>query len=269
MLAEWLHPPSPSMMWLMYGASYLFSTRGVRWALDPILPRHLVKELPTNLPLEPLSKLSFVLLTHDHSDHRDDRLVESLRGTGVRVVAPGHIAARVRTLTEPGQVIEARPGEDLELAGIHVHPFPGLHWVEENGRRVGIDAVGYRVEANGQLWLFPGDVRDYDAEAICHQGPADLLFAHLWLGRGQASLATPPLLEPFCRFLLACTPKSVVLTHLYEFSRDVHDLWHQRHADLVRARWASLAPSVPLIIPEIGEGVILQEPREGSITKPG
>jgi len=260
MLASWQRPHKASMMWLMYAANYLFATGGVRWAVDPLLPSHLVSGLPDDLPAEALSRLSFVLLTHAHADHVDYRLLASLHETPVRLVVPPHMLDAVRAHARPPdrQVIVARSGQWLDLDGIGVLPFDGLHWQRQaDGRHVGIDATGYLVRVGGQRWLIPGDVRDYRGEAIAPFGPVDLLFAHLWLGRGCARLADPPLLDAFREFLRACRPRAVVLTHLYEFSRNAEDLWDCRHVELVRARWAALAPGVSLRVPRLGQGVAL------------
>jgi hypothetical protein len=260
MLASWQQPHRASMMWLMYAANYLFVTHGVRWAVDPFLPIHLVPGLPDRLPTEALSQLSFVLLTHAHTDHVDYPLLASLRGTPVRLIIPEHMLTDVRAHARPldRQVIVARSGRRLDLNSIGVLPFDGLHWQRRaDGHHVGIDATGYLIHVDGQRWLFPGDVRDYRCESIAPFGPVDLLFAHLWLGRGCARLHNPPQLNEFCEFLHACRPRAVVLTHLYEFSRNAEDIWDRRHVQLVRARWAALAPGVPLRVPQVGRGVAL------------
>jgi hypothetical protein len=54
----------------MDAANYLFTTGGVRWALDPLRPNRVLHDLPVDVPVEPLKALSFVLLTHNHSGHR-------------------------------------------------------------------------------------------------------------------------------------------------------------------------------------------------------
>jgi len=257
MLATWRQPPRAMMGWLMYAASYLFTTHGVRWALDPVIPAsRLLPDLPGELPMEVLADLSFLLLTHDHDDHVDYRLLAALRSSGVRFVVPEHMLATVRAHANPHekQLIVAQHGQRLELDGIGVLPFPGWHWYRQaDGQLCGLDATGYLVEVDGQRWLFPGDVRDYGVPEIRQLGPVDLLFAHLWLGRGCAGDSVPPLLDAFCDYLRACAPRAVVLAHLYEFSRATDDLWHRRHVALVRSCWGALAPNVPLRAPEVGE----------------
>ncbi len=258
MLAGWERPARPAMGWLMYAANYLFVTHGVRWAVDPLRPNLRVRDLPTPVPTAPLAQLDFVLLTHDHGDHVDLPLLATLRGTTTRLVVPEALLDRVRAGAQPDerQLIVARPGERLDLAGVGVLPFTGWHYdTLPNGQRTGVPATGYAVTVGGERWLFPGDVRDYTAASLAPFAPADRLFAHLWLGRGAAELPTPPLGDAFCRFLLTAAPRAVVLTHLYEFSRPPSDLWSRRHAAWVQARWAALAGGVPLLVPELGEEI--------------
>lgn len=117
--------------------------------------------------------------------------------------------------------------------------------------------MGYLVEFNGKRWLFPGDTRDYRSGLLPSLGPVDGIFAHLWLGRGCARMGEPPLLEEFCRFCYDLQPKRVILTHLYEFGRDVEDAWEDRHARKVISRWEQIAPQIPISAIYMGECVIL------------
>lgn len=245
---------------MMYAANYLFCTHGVRWALDPLLPGGLLPELRERLPTRALRRLSFVLLTHDHADHADYDLLAGLADSPVCFVAPEQMRAKLIERAGPreAQLIAAKPGEWLEIDGIGVLPFEGLHWrTHPDGQHAGIDAVGYLVEVGDRRWLFPGDVRDYRAEAVAPFAPVDTLFAHLWLGRGRALDETPPELDTFCRFMLAAGPEEIVLTHLHEFSRPPRDLWSRRHVELVRARFHALGCEAPIHALRTGQGLEL------------
>lgn len=260
MLEAWRDPPRDCMVWLMYAANYLFATRGVRWALDPFRPTRLLRDLPAAVPCEPLKDLAFVLLTHNHSDHCDWGLLAELSGTDALVVVPEHlldVLVRQAPLPER-QIVTARAGQPLVIRGIRVEPFGGWHWEERaDGRRIGVDSTGYLVECDSRRWLFPGDVRSYSPDALRPFAPIDTLFAHVWLGRGCAEQDAPPLVDAFCDFMLGCAPRSVVLAHLYEFSRSSEDLWHQRHLEMIRQRWRARGLDTPLRVPAVGEGMAL------------
>ncbi len=260
MLAAWRRPPRPRMLWMMYASNYLFATNGVRWALDPLRPNHLLRDLPRAVPVRLLRGLDFILLTHGHGDHFDLPLLNTLRGSNVRLVVPEHLLDAVNRHARPSksQVLPVRPGQPLTIKGVRIEPFASWHWeVRPDGRRSGPDATGYLVESAGRRWLFPGDVRTYSPAALRRFAPIDCLFAHLWLGRGRAHLAKPPLLKEFCDFMLACRPRRVVIAHLNEYSRRDMGMWNRRHLELVRALWRQRGPGIPLLAPAVGRGVAL------------
>ena len=115
--------------WLVYAANYLFRTGGVRWALDPLSLRQRLPGAPA-VDLSPLSGLSFVLLTHRHADHLDYTLIRTLRQHPIRWVIPEAILSLVleRCGLPESQVIIPRPLETLQIEGMRITPFEGLHW---------------------------------------------------------------------------------------------------------------------------------------------
>lgn len=262
-LSRWQSPPYPMMMWLLYHAHYLFATGGIRWALDPKLPAELIPGLSENKRFtDPLKDLSFVLLSHSHSDHLDIPLLKFLSEHSVRFIVPDHMLDMVMERVDPPQerVSTAVSGEPLNIGGVRIVPFPGQHIAREaDGVVRGCECTGYLVETEGRRLLFPIDVRDYDATAMEKLAPVDVLFAHLWLGRGSAAEPHPPLLEEFCDFIMACRPRRVVLAHLYSFQHGITDMWTEAHAQMVRERLASCAPEIEVLFPAIGEEIVLSE----------
>jgi L-ascorbate metabolism protein UlaG (beta-lactamase superfamily) len=158
------------------------------------------------------------------------------------------------------QILVPKLLQPIELHGLRITPFDGLHWEAAPdypaGRR-GVPATGYLVEMGSKRWLFPGDTRSYDPAALPHLGPVDALFAHLWLGRGAAFLLHPPLLELFCRFCLALQPRRIILTHLEEWGRQASDFWDLEHAEQVVAILKKHAPSLPIEVARIGDEILL------------
>ncbi len=178
------------------------------------------------------------MLTHRHADHLDFNLIKSLRHLPIRWVIPDYILPQVQS--EAGlpaeQIVTPQPLQPIEIHGVHLLPFVGLHWEaapSENGPQHGVPEMGYLVEFNNKRWLFPGDTRDFKTELLPSFGSVDGLFAHLWLGRGCALMEEPPLLDAFCQFCVDLQPKQVVLTHLEELGREADDYWDARHAEKV------------------------------------
>ena len=247
----------------MYSANYLLRTGDVRWAIDPLRMEHRLAGAPAVDTVRDLGGLSFVVLTHRHSDHLDMPLIRSLSHLPIDWVVPAPLCKQV---TSQGRIPAARiiapePLQPIDLHGIRITPFRGMHWEamsdsQGNGRR-GVPALGYLAEFGGKRWLFPGDTRTYDRSLLPSLGPVDGLFAHVWLGRGCALQAQPALLEPFCRFFLDLQPRRIVLTHLREFARAPEEYWDQQHASSICARLRELDPEVPAEFALMGQCISL------------
>jgi L-ascorbate metabolism protein UlaG (beta-lactamase superfamily) len=209
-----------------------------------------------------LKDLDFVLLTHRHEDHLDFGLLRALRHLPVWWVIPEAILPLVKRQARlpAKQILVPNPLQPIDLHGLRITPFEGLHWEDvpdyPDGRR-GVPATGYLVEQSGKRWLFPGDTRKYDPARLPHFGPVDILFAHLWLGREAALQPHPTLLELFCRFCLALQPRRVILTHLEEWGREVSDFWDLEHAEQAVSVLKKYAPFLPIEIARTGDEISL------------
>ncbi len=246
----------------MYSANYLFCTHGIRWAIDPLTLNRRLPQAPAPDAARDLLGLDFILLTHRHADHLDPGLLRALRQLPIWWVVPKAILLEVqREARIPAtRILVPEPLQPIELHGIHITPFDGLHWQEApdypDGRR-GVPAMGYLVEQGANRWLFPGDTRTYDPFGLPDFGPVDILFAHLWLGKSAALQNHPPLLDDFCRFCLALHPRRVILTHLEEWGRDVPDFWDSEHAKQVILAHKIQAPLLPIEAAYTGDEVLL------------
>jgi hypothetical protein len=85
----------------------------------------------------------------------------------------------------------------------------------------------------------------------------DVVFAHLWLGRGAALEDLPPLLDAFCRFFLETGARQVILTHLNEFGRDANDYWGDAHMELVREKFRKMSAEIPISYLAMGDAALL------------
>lgn len=260
MITEWNTPDPEDRVWLTYSANYLFRTNHIRWAIDPLTLNWRIAESPKMDVARDLRGLSFVLLTHGHKDHLDLDLLSALRDLPITWIVPEFILSKV--MKQAGlpreKIIIPSPLEPIELNGIRILPFDGLHWeTTSDGTLRGVPAMGYLIECNGRRWLFPGDTRNYDASKLPSLEPADILFAHLWLGRGSALMEEPPLLDAFCRFFLDLNPRRLILTHLNEFGRDANDLWDDSHVQRVSSKFNELNPLISVASAYTGEHILL------------
>lgn len=260
MLSEWASPAPGDRAWLLYAANYLFRTSGVRWALDPLTLHQRLPAAPA-VDVSALAALDSVVLTHRHADHFNPGFLAALRDFPVRWIVPEAMTDQVRTLNLPPEKLTvARPLEPLHLGALTLTPFEGQHFEADATRPGGIrgvPAMGYLAEFSGKRWLLPGDTRTYDASKLPDFGPLDGLFAHLWLGRGQALEPRPPRLDDFGRFCLDLRPHRIVLTHFNEWGRPEKELWTERHARLAEDWFSKHAPGLPVQTALMGECVEL------------
>lgn len=260
MIAEWNQPGPDDKAWLMYSANYLFHTNNVRWAMDPLRLSHRLPQAPAVEFAKDLDKLSFVILTHQHSDHLDFDLIRELSHLPLIWVIPDFVLQFIKNTTDIflNQVIIPKALQSFDIQGIRITPFDGLHWEKRSGEEPrGVPAMAYLIEFNHKRWLFPGDTRTYDASQLPSLGPVDGLFAHLWLGRGCALMDEPPLLDAFCRFCLDLRPGRVILTHLNELGRDANDLWDESHVQGVCSKFKEINPDISVIPAYMGENILL------------
>ena len=264
MVRQWRADGPGDTCWLQYVANYLFRTGGARWAMDlAFMPALFTDDDLSDLAGD-LAGLSFVVLTHRHGDHFCRRTLRALEALPIQWVVPEHLVDAVIEAggIPRGNITVPRLMERFEIDGIGITAFGGMHWEwwESDGgesARIGVPSAGYLVETGERRLLFPGDVRSYDADMLPPFGPVDWMFAHMWLGRNFGLHPHPPLLEKFCRFTLAPQPSSVLLTHLKEVSRDPDNYWCDEHAGMAVDACREMAPTVDVVVPEVGAGVRL------------
>jgi L-ascorbate metabolism protein UlaG (beta-lactamase superfamily) len=266
-IAEWSAEDGRDAAWLLYSANYLLRTGSTRWTIDPLTLRWRVPEAAAVPARSDLAALSFIVLTHRHPDHLDFDLLRSLRDVPIPWIVPEALQGDIVDLggLARSQVIVASHGRPIEIDGVRLTSFPGLHY-EALGRRGsspspmalrGVPSSGYLVEWGEKRWLFPGDTRDLRARVLPTFGPVSGLFAHVWLGRGAALDEQPPQLDAQCRFCLDLQSRRVVLTHLEEFGRPATDVWRFQHAALVRRCILNSSRDVFVEIAKTGDRILL------------
>jgi L-ascorbate metabolism protein UlaG (beta-lactamase superfamily) len=267
MISEWKQPSEQDCAWLMYSANYLFRTSNIRWAVDPFSLHARLPDTPA-LPIEQdLQELDFVLLTHRHADHLDLDLIRRLSHYHIQWIIPKSIIPYVTEHTglSVKKVITPDAFRNIEIKGIEIHPFDSMHWEWESSpssRSVsnaakGLPETGYRITFDGKKWLFPGDIRTYDPALLPSLGLTDIVFAHLWLGRGQALKVNPEMVNKFCRFYLHLKPRRIIVTHLYELGRAAKSLWTADHYNAVKRKFSELSPGTQVDMTSIGDRILL------------
>lgn len=254
LIKEWSSEEEGDYCWLMRSSSYLFMTAGVRWAVDPNQIRN--NGIPA-LDIKDLADLSFVLLSHEHGDHFDTKLITKLNDSQINWVVPYHLVEKVKDcgISKEKMLVPVML-KTYEQEGIKITPFPGLHFEEDKEGK----CTGYLVECDNKRLLFPGDVRTMKADLLPSFGEIDILFAHLWLGRGDALADKPFDLNNFCNFILDLKPKRVFLTHVLDINdlgRKINDCFCVFHAEKVKDIIQERINKLKVDIPQIGECIKL------------
>jgi hypothetical protein len=260
-IAEWKTSGPADRAWLVYAANYLFSTAGVLWALDPLTLRQRIAGAHKPNCRQDLKELSFILLSHRHKDHLDLEVVRALKDLPIQWVVPESVLGLVEGAgLSKEKIIIPEPFVPVEIRGIQITPFNGLHMVEEPGWPGGLRGVpstGYLVEFNGKRWLFPGDARNFEPALVPNFGRVDGAFVHLWLGRASALLLQPPKLEAFYQYCLNLQASQLVVAHMQELGRDAKDYWDDRHFELVQKSLQENAAGIRVRSAKMGERVEL------------
>jgi len=253
-IADWSVDSSEDAAWLIYAASYLLRTAGVYWAIDPFVLSSRVKGVDAPNFLSDLAPLELVLLTHVHNDHFDLNLIRAIAALPICWVVPDFMLEKVQAAGVTRSNIRVpQAGEVIRHKVLEITPFDGQHI----RGRAGVPEMGYAVSCEGKNWVFPGDTRVYDDRLFPRFGKVDALFAHLWLGKAQASAQPPPLLNEFCEFVAAQQPQRVVVTHLYELGRNIDELWHQGHYAQVEQLLRASHPGIKVEMAVTGTKVVL------------
>ncbi|MEA4822740.1 MAG: MBL fold metallo-hydrolase [Clostridiaceae bacterium] len=211
---------------LIAPASYVLDADGTRLVIDPVFRFPWMEALVADVWTHDLANVDGVLYTHRHGDHYSPSTAHTAAASGARVYLPAFFP-------EAGEdsftAIEA--GRPFQIGRLRITPFTSPHFDADH--ITGVPEYGYLVETSRRTLLFPGDVRLYDPARLPPAASVDTVFAHVWLGRGNAlRLPCEPYVADFARFVLAHHPRRVYLAHLYEIGRTPEELWTYTHAGL-------------------------------------
>ena len=250
---EVLNRTEGSFASLVGPSSYLFSTNGFHWGMDPAFrnARYLA-ETPSHVR-EYLGGLDLILLTHDHVDHVEGHTIQALADTEIRWVVPAFFVDRVLSFgVSREKILTVREGDEIRVGPLTIRVLEGKHFRPDTGK--GIRAVGYLVSAEGAPTLvFPGDVRDYRSDGA-EDLNADVCFGHVWLTDNALDAAAyTAKSEELADFMLRRSRKRILLTHLYESGRSERGMWQRHHAEVARNAILARSPETAVDIPELGE----------------
>lgn len=239
---------------MLFGpSSYLFSAGGARFLVDPCFrDPDWGKPLSGRITAD-LETLDGIILTHEHIDHCDPCFIRLAAKAKVRWFIPDFFDFEqlYRWGLSPENVTVTKKDSTFRLGDAVFHLFESNH--RNEGFVSFVREYGFHLQCGGKNHIFPGDVRNYDPSFYPALPDADILFGHLWLGKGQA-LTPPwePKLTEFCAFLCSFRPKCVTLAHLYEVAREPEEMWTYQHAGAVADRMMALSSETAVTVPKPG-----------------
>ena len=251
-LREELEHGTKDGMCLLHHASYLMRSAGALWIVDPLLDDDEHEEADEEMA-RLLKDTELVLLSHLHSDHFDERFLELMARTKALIVVPDFTPEESigRLRAAGGNVRTVTDGDTVDTGHLHVSVFRAMHTDTYMGTTYDIPEYGFRVEANGRNWLFPGDIRDYTAAPELDRD-IDEMIAHVWLGRKNARHVTDDYIKLYSGYFAASGAKRYWLTHLYDRVRSVDSMWTNEHAERVKQGILAVQPDADVRAPEHG-----------------
>ena len=224
---------------LVAPASYCIQLDGTRLVIDPIFRFPWQQEAVKDRWQRDLAAADGVLYTHSHGDHYRPEIARAALDGGAQVWLPDFLPQAgeegFRTVKE---------GETFNIGRLRITSYKSAHFSPDG--KSGVPSFGYIIESSRGTMLFPCDVRDYDPAKLPKMH-ADTVFAHVWLGRGNAlNWPCEPYLSDFARFVLLSGPSRIYLAHLYEVGRVPKELWTYAHAGLCMDAIAAQDPTVEL-----------------------
>lgn len=239
---------------LLHSTFYLFNTNGFAWALDPAFRaiRNLAKA-PQKAATY-LRPLSLIAVTHAHEDHFEKETVALLAENDTKWLIPDFMEEKALAYgIKPQNMIVAHEGDTVTIGPLTILVFRSNHFRPVTNK--GVPEYGYRISApNAPSLLFPADVRNFSIEEFPALPGADYAFCNVWLGdRNDSPETRAGRIEPFARFALRLSQKTIFLTHLYESARRDSDMWREEHAQCIQRTISTLSPDTSVQIPSIGD----------------
>jgi L-ascorbate metabolism protein UlaG (beta-lactamase superfamily) len=161
--ASWLDSKGDTIVWLGHSTFYI-QLGGLKLLTDPVFFDILAVNRKSPLPLDPklLVGLDYVLLSHDHRDHLDERSLQLLSQQNLNASYLTGLAMKelVQNFTKSQNIQEAGWYQKYDTGDnpISITYVPARHW-SKRGLRDTNERLwgGFVIEGNGKRILFGGD----------------------------------------------------------------------------------------------------------------
>jgi L-ascorbate 6-phosphate lactonase len=164
------------MWWLGQSGFRLRQENGPEVYIDPFLSGKESRVWEAPVGAQELARAQLILCTHEHIDHFDKPAIKEAQardGARFTLVLPRPLEKEATELGLPAErVVGAQPGEEIEVAGVKIHPVPAEHGVKvadayNFGKEISdgqVRYLGFVVEMNGIRLYHAGDTTVYDGQ---------------------------------------------------------------------------------------------------------
>lgn len=156
--------PGNGFTWLGH-ASFLIQLNGIKMLIDPVLesPSALMKRhsaLP--FPVEALKGLDYILVSHDHRDHCDEKSIKLLaeQNPGVTWLCGLKLDGLLKKWTGSDKIQAAGWYQQylIHSPGLNIYYLPSRHWARRGLTDTNTTLWGaFLIEFNGEKIYFGGD----------------------------------------------------------------------------------------------------------------
>ena len=204
-------------------SGYLLKFGDTRIAVDVspcVVP---IEEKEKKLLLDWINGFDAFVLTHSHYDHYDTGFFGALDNK-LKKFVPDFMSVDAENTVVTSDKMQ------YSLGNITIGFFESGHSL---GQSI-VEEYGFCIEYNGEKYLFPTDVRNYDFE-YPDFGKVKMLFAHLWLGKGNAlNLYKNGYVDKFLRYVNGFGAEKVYIAHLYDIHRTIDEMWSNVHYGILK-----------------------------------
>jgi hypothetical protein len=181
-------------IWSMYNHGFIVKTPGTVFAFDLV---HGYSSWDYRIPDAVLKRIQVLFISHKHDDHRDTSLSRAILDFGGEVVAP------LEDKLIGSDMLYVSPGEELNVAGLHLKVYDGLHG--------GVPSRIYEVTTpEGLTIMHTGD--NQTSETLPEGVTVDILLLNAWVNEDGST----PAIIGVRNSINKLTPGLTILGHFQE-----------------------------------------------------
>ncbi len=263
-----LAPDQDLLIWFGH-SSYLIQLSGKRFLIDPVFSGNAAPLRGSNRSFKgtdtyaaaDMPSIDYLLITHDHYDHLDQKTVIALRSKVGKVICGLGVGAHLEHWGyAPEQIIEKDWNEDVTPeAGLTITTAPARHFSGRTLKRNSTLWLSFILSIGGMKLYLGGDsgYGKHFAEIGARHGPFDLAI----LDNGQYNMAWRAihmLPEDVLKATADLQAKRILPVHSLKFALANHS-WNEPLEMLTEK---NLHQNIPLVTPRIGEIVQLRNDQQ-------